>query len=442
MVGAAIRLESQDAGTAAAPTLELFRNSASPADGDDIGQILFRGEDDGGAITSYAGILGEIVDVTGGTEDGRLRFFTATAGGFTEKLRIEESGDVGIGTTNPQGTLHVKNTSDSATLTSVSDSIVLSHQSGSYTDGNYYGVLGFAKANSNGGTLGAAIAPVMDGTGAGTDLTFSTAVAAGSCIEKMRITDSGNVGIGLTSPSSLLHLQSTGTPKILVQDSDGTNTYGEFYHDGGSTYIASRAGSGNGSLIVGGSGGGSFDEHLRIDSSGNVGIGASSPSTQLHVQDTGVSGLTLERNLAGAGASTTLQPIIFGGMDSGSANANHSYAKIDTITTSITNGSESGDLRFFTSGSGTLTERMRIDSSGNVGIGTGSPDANLQVRGSGDRSIAITSGTAGAAILNFGDTTSGDFDIGSIIYDNSNNSMQFKTNNSERMRIDLSLIHI
>jgi hypothetical protein len=91
-------------------------------------------------------------------------------------------------------------------------------------------------------------------------------------------------------------------------------------------------------------------------------------------------------------------------------------------------------LAFGTNGS----EVARFDSSGNFGIGTGAPDANLQIRGSGDRSLAITSGTAGAAILNFGDTTSGDFDIGSIIYDNANNSMQFKVNNSERLRIDSS----
>ena len=81
-----------------------------------------------------------------------------------------------------------------------------------------------------------------------------------------------------------------------------------------------------------------------------------------------------------------------------------------------------------------LTNNLVVD--GNVGINETNPSANLHISGSGDRSIAITSGTSGASTLNLGD--SADIDAGAIIYDNSNNSMQFKTNTGERMRIDSS----
>ena len=82
------------------------------------------------------------------------------------------------------------------------------------------------------------------------------------------------------------------------------------------------------------------------------------------------------------------------------------------------------------------TERMVINSSGNVGIGTTSPSGNLHISGSGDRSLLITGGTAGTTSVQMGDSS--DQDAGAIRYDNSNNSMQFVTNASEAMRIDSS----
>lgn len=78
-------IQSTDAGAAIGPTLILDRDSASPADGDVIGGILFRGEDESGGDDDYATIQGEIVDATGGTEDGRIGFLTKIAG--TEAAR-------------------------------------------------------------------------------------------------------------------------------------------------------------------------------------------------------------------------------------------------------------------------------------------------------------------------------------------------------------------
>ena len=84
---------------------------------------------------------------------------------------------------------------------------------------------------------------------------------------------------------------------------------------------------------------------------------------------------------------------------------------------------------------------IALDQTNNrVSIGTTSPhtaDSLLTLQnGSGVAELNITSGTSGASLINMGDT--GDYNIGRIKYDQSTNSMQFNTNNAERMRIDSS----
>ena len=65
-----VTIVSTDAGSSAAPELKLYRNSASPADADYLGQIKFAGESDTGAERNYAKITGKIKDASNGTEDG------------------------------------------------------------------------------------------------------------------------------------------------------------------------------------------------------------------------------------------------------------------------------------------------------------------------------------------------------------------------------------
>ena len=102
-------ITSTDDGASASPDLKLWRNSASPADNDEIGNIFFTGTNSASEATDYAHILGQITDVTDGTEDGRLTFKTMAAGTLSDRLTIN-SGSVGIGTTNPNNTLTVAGT--------------------------------------------------------------------------------------------------------------------------------------------------------------------------------------------------------------------------------------------------------------------------------------------------------------------------------------------
>jgi hypothetical protein len=99
----ALTLISTDADAAVSPILDLYRNSGTPADGDDIGNITFSGEDDGGAKQEWASISAELQDASAGSEDARLRFYATTVGATAQEyLRMggqdivfnEGSGDI------------------------------------------------------------------------------------------------------------------------------------------------------------------------------------------------------------------------------------------------------------------------------------------------------------------------------------------------------------
>ena len=118
---------------------------------------------------------------------------------------------------------------------------------------------------------------------------------------------------------------------------------------------------------------GTLAEAMRIDSAGRVGIGTNSPSTVLHIADSDAE-LTLERT---GTHSTSNSPLIqFKGR--GPNATMYNFAKIDAVSTGSNNA---GHLRFYTNASGTQSERMRIDSSGNVGIAGTAPNYTLHVNG-------------------------------------------------------------
>ena len=83
-----VTLNSTDAGATAGPLLDLYRNSATPAASDTIGEIEFNGKDSAGNKQQYAVIHGSILSPTSTTEQGQIHFETATAGASTEKMII------------------------------------------------------------------------------------------------------------------------------------------------------------------------------------------------------------------------------------------------------------------------------------------------------------------------------------------------------------------
>ena len=87
-----ITLTSTDAGSSAAPIIDLIRDSSSPANADYLGQIKFKGEDSGGSQHTYAKITGKIGTVTAGSENGKIEFAVVSGGSNEIVSRIEKSG--------------------------------------------------------------------------------------------------------------------------------------------------------------------------------------------------------------------------------------------------------------------------------------------------------------------------------------------------------------
>ena len=171
--------------------------------------------------------------------------------------------------------------------------------------------------------------------------------------ERMRITSDGNVGIGTTSPSEKLHIAGGGSGNVRL-DSGGT-----YY--GTNVQAISSAG-----LKIGND---DFSGYAYFHNDGNVGIGTTSPGSKLAV----------------AGEIRTSE---------GSDYTTISTSGGDTIFGNISSGAN--NIRIFNGGS----ERMRITSAGNVGIGTTSPNTALEVDGAISTTTSdYAQGTTGSRLL-------------------------------------------
>lgn len=305
----------------------------------------------------------------------------ATGSGRTERMRIDTNGRVGIGTGSPQAPLHVN------------------------------GQIAF-------GTIGAYSIIGYDGANNAVYNAYSGHVWQNGGTEKMRIeAASGRVGIGTASPASILDI-SGGDLRVRNSGSvyvDPINDCALIHYSSGGLMTMSSSGSGSSAISFRTSLAGSNQEQIRIDSSGNVGIGTSTPGVKLdvNVAATGSSSIsdgisvknTTNNSYGSIHPQGTTSPVpswnngvVFEGVPASTGN---------TIVSTYQNA-----LVFQTNN---RNERMRIESDGKVGIGTASPGALFHANGT----IRYTNRPAAGTITAIGYDTNGDLK-------NSSSSLRYK----------------
>ena len=378
---------------------------------------------------------------------------------FTQAMTLDASSNLGIGTTSPAFGLSVQKDNGSGYIAlfrkSVSDPPLTIQTTSSITqlqglnaalsatndiamqlsgsnvgigtsspsqkldvNGNITSTAWLGRANGSAPSADCAIYRPADNT-----LGFSTASA-----EQMRLTSTG-LGIGTSSPAYKLQVASGATAATSYFSSTATPAYSATAYNGGNARIAMNGGSASGATTgINFSQGGSFEayfggvqesggaaafvwqgysgsayaERMRLDSSGNLGIGTSSPGEKLDVVNGGL----------GVG-NGTIKTVI-------------SYSSLGLIGTTSNHA-----IGFLTNN----TERARIDSSGNLLVGTttaGGEGWTLYPTGSGGGVLTVWNRPATANTTTALEFRDGGTAKGSITY--TNTATAFNTSSDYRLK--------
>ena len=328
-----------------------------------------------------------------------------------ERLRIDSSGNVGIGVSSPSTKLHLPNQS----TIRFGNSAAAPKADISYSSTGFE----FLDIKCQGTTNGYG------------NIRFYTGATPA---ERMLIDSSGRVGIGDDSPDALLVIKGNSdaatTPSIRLKD--GTDTREAWITNSAGDLSLNVGGNDNvahGTFKIFDSGILDFAQaagsRLRIDSSGNVGIGQSSPSGRLEVNG----GYVTLRNGASSFPDGVSAPIIYGSTGGGSGTFN------ETGNLVLQSRSDAGSYNICMVTGDTPTERLRVTSSGFVGIGTTSPQRKFVVSDAGAEGFEFYPGSSDTG------NTLNHYDRGSSAFiDITTNADQhiFGRADGEKMRINSS----
>jgi len=314
-----------------------------------------------------------------------LSFWTNAPGGnfnttpATEKMRITSTGNVGIGTTSPSATLELNSDTGNAAKLKI---------------GRQNGATNYLELGTDGGS---STINAIGIAGVYADLIFNRSTTTATN-ESMRITGSGNVGIGTTSPDSKLEVAG-GTTGILLSNLGDSSAYDAIrmtyngYNSGTPEFIFQpKTAPGSGTVNSyfrfqtrpnGGAAGTGNVANVTVD--GKIGIGTLTPGSKLSVDSVQQDALSINSSDGdGPYAVWRRQNGNLGFV--GNANA-LSLSGNTNFGIRATN-----DLVFAAGGS---TERMRINSAGNVGIGTANPLAKLDIQGTQGQLFSVTDDLSG-----------------------------------------------
>ena len=341
----------------------------------------------------------QVYNAGGSGAGGEILVFT---NGTTERMRLDASGNLGLGVTPSAwstGKAFEINSAGNAIWSYGTDNLYLS--SNAYFNGGWkYG--GSGKASNYTQFQGQHFWEIA-GTGtAGNAISFTQA---------MTLDASGNLMVGGTTASNT----SSGRGNITISGSSssilnlriGATNGGYLYHGGTNLSVFNEV---NGAMEFGTN----DSTRMTITNAGNVGIGTTAPTVY--------SGYTtLAINNATNGGVIDLMS---NGVVTAQWNATSSTVNFNSVTNI--------PMVFATNS----TERMRITSGGNVGIGTTSPAQQMEIKGAAgaNTTIQITSNNSNdfSSRIFFADNVS---QRGYIAYSNFSNFLAFGTNSSERMRI-------
>jgi hypothetical protein len=300
---------------------------------------------------------------------------------------LDGSDQVSFGSPNYQfkdlhlsGTAHLTKTIDEATLPSTPANHVITLQPPT-TTARYGGGISW----SEGSNTAASINTVDAGSGGALHLAFSTG-SNSAIAERLRLDTSGNLLVNGTNATAKLVVD--GAANSYTTRFNSSTTTGQAF----GARIRAGTNSSDFAVLVENT---SASSMFAVRGDGNVGIGTSSPAQKLHVVG------TTRPALIGSDNASNIVKLY------NSATGSGSYNGLDLLVNSTSNAQINAygmPLTFGTSASnGTdVTERMRIDSSGNVAIGNTSAGAKLDVRQDSGTAIRCEDGSGGYFVVQHG----------------------------------------